>query len=431
MSLETKMSDLTAIILGGGQGTRLDLLTNIRAKPAVPIAGKFRLIDIPISNCIHAGVKKIFILTQFNTESLHRHIHNTYRFDNFSQGYIRILAAQQTAEIKDWYQGTADAVRKNLQYLDNASEHIIILSGDHLYRMDYRKFFDHHIDKDADISIAVKPIFAHEARGFGILKVDAEGRITSFFEKPDNQEILDQFHVDSSLFDLFDIRSNDRTHVASMGIYIFKKQVLFDILTASNEEDFGRQIIPTSLTERNVFAYFFEGYWQDIGDIRSFFEAHIELTRSIPSFNFYDENYPFFTRPRYLPASKINNCHINHSIVAEGSILLGSIIENAVIGIRAFIDEGTLVQRSIIMGNTHYETLDERMRCKQQGRPHLGIGSNCVIKNSIVDMDVFIGDNVQLINKENVTEASQSEYSIREGIIIIPKGGIIQHNTVI
>ena len=423
------MEKMTAVILGGGRGTRLEPLTSLRAKPAVPIAGKFRLIDIPLSNCLHSGVRRIFLLTQFNTESLHRHIHNAYRFDNFTPGYIRILAAQQTAETQDWYQGTADAVRKNLQYLNTSADHIIILSGDHLYRMDYREFLNYHLEKGADISIAVKPILEHEAREFGILKINSKGRITDFYEKPTEQETLNEFRIDEDMFKKFNLDQNYRSHIASMGIYIFKKQVLFDILKNCTEQDFGKEIIPDNVKKYQVYSYFFDGYWRDIGSISSFFDAHMDLTKPVPEFNFYDENFPFYTRPRYLPASKINNCHINNATVSEGSILLGSIVEHAVVGIRAFIDEGTLVQRAYIMGNTHYETVKERNENKD--RPNLGIGRNCIIKNSIIDMDVFIGDNVQLINRENVTEKFEKNYSIRDGIIIVPKGAVIESNTVI
>ena len=425
------MAKITAIILGGGRGTRLQPLTNLRAKPAVPIAGKFRLIDIPISNCIHSGIKHIFILTQFNTESLHTHIQNTYRFDNFTKGYVRILAAQQTAENQDWYQGTADAVRKNLLFLDSADDHIIILSGDHLYRMDYRKFFDYHLNTGADITIAAKPIFDHETRDLGILKTTSDGKITDFYEKPETKEILDDYSIDPQLFHSFNIEPNGRSHVASMGIYLFNKKALFDVLSNNTMEDFGREIIPKSIKELKVNAYFFDGYWQDIGSVRSFYEAHMELTKPIPHFNFYDEDYRFFTRPRYLPASKINNCHINQSIIAEGSILLGAIIENSIIGIRSFIDEGTLVQNSIIMANTRYETVEDRMMNRQKGKPNLGIGSNCVIKNSIIDMDARIGDNVQLINKDNIKEIFHENYAIRDGIIIVPKESVILENTII
>lgn len=425
------MSSLTAMILGGGRGTRLDPLTRMRSKPAVPIAGKFRLIDIPISNCLHSDVRKIFLLTQFNTESLHRHIHNTYRFDTFSKGFVRILAAQQTAETQDWYQGTADAVRKNLRYLESADEHIIILSGDHLYRMDYSKFFDHHLKMKADITISVKPIFRDEAREFGVLKSDKKGWIREFYEKPDTDELLDKFAIEEESFNHFNVDPEGRTHVASMGIYIFRKEVLFELLQSSDKEDFGREIIPDSLNKKKLAAYFFDGYWEDIGTMRSFFESHFELTRPVPRFNFYDEHFPFYTNPRFLPASKISNCQINQSLVAEGSILLGSIIENSIIGIRSFIEEGTFVQRSIIMGNMNYETMKEREENKRLNRPNLGIGNNCIIRNAIVDMNCKIGNNVQLINKDNREHADGDNYAIRDGIIVIPKGAEIPDNSII
>jgi len=425
------MSALTAIILGGGRGSRLDPLTRMRAKPAVPIAGKFRLIDIPISNCLHSGVRKIFLLTQFNTESLHRHIHNTYRFDTFSMGFVRILAAQQTAENQAWYQGTADAVRKNLRYIKDADEHIIILSGDHLYRMDYSKFFAHHLKMDADVTISVKPVFSQQASEFGILRSDKKGWIKAFVEKPQTQELLDEFQIDKSSFDSFNMDPQGRTHVASMGIYIFKKEVLFDLLNESDKEDFGGEIIPDSLNKKKLAAYFFDGYWEDIGTMRTFFEAHFELTKPVPEFNFYDETFPFYTNPRFLPASKITNCQINQSVVAEGSILLGSIIENSIIGIRSFIEEGTLVQRSIIMGNTYYETIREREENSGLGRPNIGIGRSCIIRNAIIDMDCRIGSNVHLINKNQKDHDDGDNYAIREGIIVIPKGATIPDNTII
>jgi glucose-1-phosphate adenylyltransferase len=425
------MSEMTALILGGGRGTRLEPLTKLRAKPAVPIAGKFRLIDIPISNCIHAGIRHIFILTQFNTESLHRHIHNTYRFDNFSKGYIRILAAQQTAKSQGWYEGTADAVRKNLMYFENADDHIIILSGDHLYRMNYLDYFQYHLEQDADITIAVKPIHEEEAHQFGILKADVKGRITEFYEKPDNKELLDKFRVGEVLFGNFGIESDNRRHIASMGIYIFKKQVLFDMLNNNEMEDFGREIIPTSLKSTKVYAYFFDGYWEDIGNMASFFEAHMALTEQVPLFNFYDEEYRFFTRPRYLPATKVTNCNISQSIIAEGGIILGSRVDRATVGIRSFIDEGADIERAIIMGNTRYETIEERRSNQEHGKPNLGIGQNAVIRNAIIDMNARIGANVQLINREGITETFQDDYAIRDGIIIIPKGFIIPHDMVI
>ncbi|HGY54915.1 MAG TPA: glucose-1-phosphate adenylyltransferase [Caldithrix abyssi] len=425
------MAQLTAVILGGGRGTRLDPLTRMRAKPAVPIGGKFRLIDIPMSNCLHSGVRNIFILTQFNTESLHRHIYNTYRFDQFSKGFVRILAAQQTSDNQDWYQGTADAVRKNLRFLKSADEHIIILSGDHLYRMDYRKFFQHHLDTNADITIAVKPINRQEASEFGILKVNGDFRITDFVEKPKEDDILDAYQTEPTLFEKFEIETHGRTHLASMGIYIFRKEALFDVLSDNTKEDFGKEVIPDNLKNKNVYAYFFDGYWEDIGTMRAFFEAHFELTQPVPRFNFYDEDYPFYTHARFLPASKIYNCQINQSLIAEGSILLGSIIEHSVVGIRAFIDEGTYVQRSVIMGNSYYETIKDRNRNKNEHVPNLGIGNNCIIRNAIIDMDCKIGNNVQLINKDNLQDADTDLYSIHDGIIIIPKGTVIPPYTII
>jgi glucose-1-phosphate adenylyltransferase len=425
------MSDITAIILGGGRGSRLDPLTRLRAKPAVPIGGKFRLIDIPISNCLHSNVRKIFVLTQFNTESLHRHIHDTYRFDTFSKGFIRLLAAQQTSENQDWYQGNADAVRKNLMYLAAADDHIIILSGDHLYRMDYQAFFQHHLKTNADISIAVKPITGQEAAEFGILKSDKKGLITDFYEKPKSDDILDAYKIDPQLFDHFKIEAKNNTHIASMGIYIFKKKVLVDLLKNSQHQDFGKELLPASISSHKVAAYFFDGYWEDIGTMRSFFDAHMSMTHPVPEFNFYDEHYPFYTRPRFLPASKINNCQINHSLVSEGCILLGSIVEHSVIGIRSFVDEGTLVQRSIIMGNTYYETLESRSRNRESNKPNLGIGNNCIIRNSIVDLGCYIGNNVQLINKDNQIDVETDLYFIKDGIIIIPKGTVIPDNTII
>jgi len=425
------MAKLTALILGGGQGSRLQPLTQIRSKPAVPIAGKFRLIDIPISNCLHSDINRIFILTQFNSESLHRHIHLTYRFDNFSGGYIRILAAQQTAEIMDWYQGTADAVRKNLLFFRNVDDHIIILSGDHLYRMDYRKFFDYHLRTDADISIAVKPIMEQETAEFGILRANKEGKITAFYEKPSEQKILDDYRVDQELFKNFEIEAHDRSHIASMGIYIFKKQVLFDMLENNKMQDFGREIIPEALKSLKCYAYFFDGYWHDIGSIRSFLDAHMDITKQVPDFNFYDETHRFYTRPRFLPASKINDCHIIDSIVAEGSIILQSKIKSSVIGIRSYIDHGSYMQGSINMGNSRYETIEEHQANSENGRPNLGIGTHCTIRNAILDLDVRIGNNVQLINREQVTETFQDNYAIRDGIIIVPKGSVIPHDTVI
>ena len=297
--------------------------------------------------------------------------------------------------------------------------------------MDYLAFLKYHLESDADITISVKPVYEHEAHQFGILKADNTGRITEFYEKPDNPELLKKLRVDNKLFERFNIDPGDRMHVASMGIYIFKKEVLFSLLENNTREDFGKEIIPDSLKKRKVFAYFFDGYWEDIGTIQAFFDAHLDFTTPVPKFNFYDEKYPFYTRPRYLPASKINQCQINHSVISEGCILLGSIIEQAVVGIRSYIDEGTFVQRSIIMGNARYEHIVERAANKKKKCPNLGIGKNCIIRNAIIDMDCRIGNNVQIINRDHQKEAEGPNYSIKDGIIIVPKGTVIPDNTII
>ncbi len=425
------MAEMTAVILGGVRGGRLEPLTRMRAKPAIPIGGKFLLIDIPISNCIHSGMRQIYILTQYNTESLHRHIQKTYCFDSFSRSYIRLLAAQQTSENQDWYLGSADAVRKNLPYLINADEDILILPGDQLYRMDYREFYAYHKKMDADMTIAVKPVARHNTSDFGILKTDEAGWITHFMEKPKADEVLDEYKIETSLFENFNLNQYDRTHFASMGIYIFKKQVLFDLLNNHTGEEFGHHIIPGSINKKKIAAFFFDGYWEDVGTIKAFFNAHLELTQPVPRFNFYDEEYPFFTHARFLPASKIFNCQLHQAIIAEGGIFLGSIIEYSVVGIRAFIEEGTLVQRSIIMGNTCYETIEQRSRNNENGIPNLGVGNNCIIRNAIIDLDCRIGNNVQLINKDNKENDDGENYAIRDNIIIIPKGTVIPDNTLI
>jgi glucose-1-phosphate adenylyltransferase len=300
-----------------------------------------------------------------------------------------------------------------------------------LYRMDYDAFFENHLKMKADISIAVKPIYAHEAKEFGILKANKKGWITNFYEKPKSEDVLNEYKIDEELFKNFKTEVHGRTHIASMGIYIFRKDVLFDLLEGNEKQDFGKEILPASLGKKKVAAYFFDGYWEDIGTMRTFFEAHMQMTDPVPKFNFYDENYPFYTRPRYLPASKINKCQINQSLVSEGCILLGSIIENSVIGIRSYVDEGTFIQRSIVMGSTYYETIESRTRNREQGKPNLGIGNNCIIKNAIVDMECFIGNNVQIINKDNLTEFESELYSIKDGLIIIPKGQVIPDNTII
>jgi glucose-1-phosphate adenylyltransferase len=414
------MRDVLAVILGGGQGKRLFPLTKFRAKPAVPIGGKFRLIDIPISNCIHSNIKKIYILTQFNTLSLHRHITGTYKFDGFSKGFLQILAAQQTIHNKNWYQGTADAVRKNINYIKNMDiDYVAILSGDQLYRINLLKFIKSHQDKRAHISIASKPINREMARHFGILKIDKKYKIEDFIEKPKKDDKLDRFHHPA------EITGSDEgeNFIASMGIYIFNKDVLINILERNLDEDFGKQIIPYSIGHYNVFAYIFDGYWEDIGTVKSFFEANIDFAAPVPKFNFYDEKNPIYTRARFLPGSKVKKCEINQALISDGSILEGSKISNSVIGLRSIIKKGSSLERVVMMGADFYETPDSPELVK------VGIGQNCFIKNAIIDKNVRIGDNVYINPKGDMGSIDKGLYIIIDGIVVFSKNAEIPPGT--
>lgn len=410
------MNNVLAVILGGGRGTRLYPLTQVRSKPAVPIGGKFRLIDIPISNCIHWGIRKIFILTQFNTASLHRHLANSYKFDIFSRGFIEILAAQQTLENMDWYEGTADAVRKNLQYIDNQDvDYVVILSGDQLYRINLRQFIDFHKTHGADISIASKPIDRKVAGSFGVLKIDPEKRIIDFAEKPQSDEVLDRLannpqHIGADCPENF---------LASMGIYIFNKKLLRKLLFENDQKDFGKQIIPGAIKKHRVFSYMFTDYWEDIGTIRSFFEANLDFANPLPRFNFYDEINPIFTHARFLPGSKIKNCMINRALLAEGSILEGSTISRSVIGIRSVIQEGSTLDRVVMMGADFYGPSNP-----EEENP-LGIGRNCFIRNAILDKNVRIGHQVHIDYQGNIKNENRGLYHIVDGIVVVPKDGVI------
>ena len=427
------MDNAVAVILGGGQGSRLFPLTHNRAKPAVPIAGKFRLVDIPISNCLNAGLRRIFILTQFNSESLHRHIFRTYIFDPFSSGFIQVLAAQQTPDNQNWYQGTADAVRQNLRYIRNVkAEYVVILAGDHLYKMDIRKFVGLHIVNNADITVATLPVKPENASGFGVLKTDTKGRIVDFYEKPKDKEILEQFTLSKEAKDHLGIDANDpRTILASMGIYVFKKDVLVKILSEDDSTDFGKHIIPGNLKKRKVFSYVFDDYWEDIGTIRSFYEANLDLCSVLPKFNFYDENERIFTRPRYLPGSKVQNCNIHHSLLSDGSILEGSTIERSLIGIRTIIRTGTIVRNTYVMGADFYQDEADKLRSKEKGIPDVGIGEFCEIDGAIIDKNARIGNFVKLINKDKIDNGEKDGIYIRDGIIIVPKGHIVPDNFVL
>jgi glucose-1-phosphate adenylyltransferase len=406
---------VTSIILAGGQGTRLHPLTDERSKPAVPIGGKFRLIDIPISNCLHHGIRSIWVLTQFASESLHRHIFQSYRMDSFSGGFVSVLAASQTPDSKGWYQGTADAVRKNMVNFKKAGDTILLLSGDHLYRMDFHKFIKFHNDNNADISLAVIPVERSKVKELGIMKLDDNSRVTKFVEKPTDKSIVDEFEIPENLRAKNELYgSEEKTHVGSMGIYLFNKKVLFDLLNQYDYDDFGKQIIPAAISDYKVFAYPFNGYWEDIGTIKAFFDAHIDMTKKNPPFNFFDQEKPIFSRARFLPAAKISGASINSSIVCEGSIIDVATISDSIIGLRSVIRSGSKLTRVILMGADFYEN-----EAEDTG---VGIGKNCVIENAIIDKDVRIGDDVYLVNKDRIQNGEKDGVYIREGIIIVPKG---------
>jgi glucose-1-phosphate adenylyltransferase len=413
------MKDVLAVILGGGRGARLYPLTKFRAKPAVPIGGKFRLIDIPISNCLHWNIRKIMVLTQFNTASLHRHIAQSYRFDGFSDGFLQILAAQQTIEDSNWYQGTADAVRKNIHYIKHQKANtVVILSGDQLYRINLRDFIDFHKANQADITIAVKPVRRELAGEFGILQIDDQRRIIRFVEKPKTNELLDELFTPDAYLGLKEKMLN---YIASMGIYIFKKDVLIDLLEHNVKEDFGREVIPDSIAGHQVFAYVFNDYWEDIGTIKAFFEANLDFANPMPHFDFYNETTPIYTRKRFLPGSKIENCDVHYSLISEGSIIEGSKLTNTVIGIRSVIRSSTYLERVVMMGADYYESLEEKAENAKRGRCPIGIGRNCIIRNAILDKNVRVGDGVRILNEPGLANFVHDRYSIVDGIVVVPK----------
>ncbi|MBT3345074.1 MAG: glucose-1-phosphate adenylyltransferase [Gemmatimonadetes bacterium] len=415
------MRKVISVILGGGQGARLFPLTQYRSKPAVPIGGKYRLIDIPISNCIHSGVDKMFVLTQFNSASLNRHVGLTYRFDNFGEGFVEILAAEQTMEDMNWYQGTADAVRKQLRRIHSRRPHqVLILSGDHLYRMDYRAFIEEHRQRQADVSIAVKPVRREEASGLGILKVDDEGRIVAFCEKPQTDEELDALELPSAPGD-----DPDARYLASMGIYIFEPSVLTSLLVSVPEDDFGKHIIPRAIESLNVFAHTFDGYWEDIGTIGAFYRSNITLASTQPSFEFHKPEAPIFTRQRNLAATRMLGCRVDRGIVAEGCVIDDAQIEQSVVGVRSIIGAGARLYQSIVMGADYYESPADRERHAALHVPPVGIGPGSVIHRAIVDKNARIGTDVVIRNEAGVMEADGEGYYIREGIVVIPKDGVI------
>ncbi|MGB5322244.1 glucose-1-phosphate adenylyltransferase [Lutimonas sp.] len=414
-----------SIILGGGQGSRLYPLTESRSKPAVPIAGKYRLVDIPISNCINSDIKRMYVLTQFNSASLNRHIKNTYHFSFFSQAFVDVLAAEQTPMSDTWFQGTADAVRQSMHhFLRHDFEYALILSGDQLYQMDYNLMLEQHIKSEAKISIATIPVDAKDATSFGIMKSDENNEVTSFIEKP-GEELLPDWTSEVS----DEMKSQGRNYLASMGIYIFNRDLLIDLMENPNTNDFGKEIIPQALGQHKITSYQYEGYWTDIGNIHSFFEANLGLTDDIPAFDLYDRNKRIYTRARMLPTSKISGTTLNRSVIGEGCIVHAAKIDRSVIGIRSRIGYDSTVINTYMMGNDSYETLEEINR--NQTSILMGIGERCFIKNAIIDKNCRIGDDVRINGGTHLKEKETEMYCIRDGIVVIKKGAIIPKGYVI
>jgi glucose-1-phosphate adenylyltransferase len=425
---------LLAVILGGGAGNRLFPLTQQRSKPAVPLGGKYRLVDIALSNCINSDILRTFVLTQYNSASLNRHIAQTYRFSHFSNGFAEILAAEQTPESPHWYQGTADAVRQVLPHIrDWGIDTLLILSGDHLYRMDYRQFLERHNETNADVTVSVIPCEARSASEFGLLKTDESGRIVEFREKPKGDDLL-SMQVDTTQLGLDAAEAQRRPFLASMGIYVFKYEMLERLLAEDPDAvDFGKHIIPAAIKSRHVQAFMFDGYWEDIGTIGAFYRANLDLTTKIPKFNLFDAEAPVFTRARYLPPSKIEETEINDSIISDGCIINGAKIFNSVIGVRSRISKGVQMESAYVMGADYYQTFEEMRSDLSRAMPRVGIGEGTVIKRAIIDKNARIGKNARLLNESSVVEfdGPGGAYFIRDGIIIVPKNAVITDGTVI
>ncbi|MFH1797901.1 MAG: glucose-1-phosphate adenylyltransferase [Candidatus Omnitrophota bacterium] len=417
------MKKVLCVILGGGQGTRLFPLTKERCKPAMPLLGKYRLIDVAISNCLNSGFKHIYILTQFLSESLNKHINRTYQMDSFSKGFIEIIAAEQSMEDTNWFQGTADAVRRCLKHFnDPAVEHVLVLSGDQLYKMNLREMYQYHLDKKADVTLACNYTNPEEISGLGIMGIDDECRINRFIEKPKNLSEVKGMAAGTKDAPVF---------LSSMGIYLFKKAALIELLTKDKKVDFGKEIIPDAIKTKSAFAFCFNGYWRDIGTIKNFYNENLSMTSSLPPLDLFDENWQIFTRTRYLPPAKFENSQIERSVVAEGAIVLSSKIIHSVIGLRLRVASGSVIEDTIAMGSDYYETVDEMNKNAALGIPALGIGKNCRISRAILDKDVRIGDNAKIINRKNLENFDGSDYFIRDGIVIVPKGGVIAAGTVV
>ena len=422
------MNDVLTLILGGGRGTRLFPLTHMRSKPAVPIGGKYRLIDIPISNCLHADIRRIFVLTQFNSASLNRHINQTYRMDLFGQGFVEILAAEQTPDNSNWYQGTADAVRQAARhFVRHDADYYLILAGDHLYRMDYNEMVDAHIDRHADITIAAQPVTIEDAPAMGIFRFDRSGHIVAFEEKPKPdrlREIGQSIPPGATLAG----HTPDRPFIASMGVYVFSRDVLLEMLAAGSDKDFGREVIPAALDRYSVSAYLFRGFWADVGTVASFYDANIMLTQRGAPFRFYDANRPIYTHPRFLPATRLGDCAVREAIIADGCYLDRCSIEQSIVGIRTHIGRGASIRRSVLCGADYFE---DPGRGGRNGRLHLGIGADVALDRVIVDKNARIGDGARLVNEQGLENADGDGYYIRNGIIVVPKDGTIRPGTVV
>ena len=425
------VGNVLSVIMGGGQGTRLFPLTKERSKPAVPLAGKYRLVDIPISNCINSNLRRVYLLTQFNSASLHRHISQSYKFDHFSGGFVEILAAEQTFSDTSWYQGTADAVRKNLlHFLNHDFEYMLILSGDQLYRMDFRRVIAQHVETKADLTIATMPVVRQAASSLGLMEINEDRRITRFAEKPKESAVLDTLKLPREWYSRLDVEGDEEFYLASMGIYVFNRDVLVRCLD-NTFADFGKHIIPKAIPDLRVYSYVFQGYWEDIGTIRSFFEANLDCTSELPRFNFFDMSAPIFSRPRFLPGSKINGAQINHAIVSDGCIINNANISHSIIGIRSTVGSGSDLNRVVLMGGDYYESLHSILENENMGKPRIGIGQNTRIDNAIIDKNARIGDNVRISPGGKPENVDHPLYYIRDGIVVIPKNGVIPHGTVI
>ncbi|MEP6820734.1 MAG: glucose-1-phosphate adenylyltransferase [Chthoniobacterales bacterium] len=411
-----------AIVMGGGAGTRLFPLTKDRSKPAVPLGGKYRLVDIPISNCLNSGLRSIYVLTQFNTMSLHRHIQASYKFDNFSRSFVDILAAQQTPEHSDWYQGTADAVRQNMRYfLEKPYDYYIILSGDQLYRMDFRMLLHQHIRTGAEITLAMKPVQRSQASDFGIMESDSNRRVVRFVEKPKEDAVLDTLKLGPEHLAAIGAGPEEELFQASMGIYVFNRDVLVECL-ANDLVDFGKHVIPAAIRQRHVSGYIFNDYWEDIGTIRAFYEANLDLTDLVPQYSFFDASSPIYTHPRFLPGSKVNGAQLRQAIVSDGCIISDAHIERSVIGVRSVIQTGATIRNSIVMGADFYETDPTSV---PRGVPPIGVGRNCVIDRAIIDKNARIADGVVITPEGKPSDYDGGNYYIRDGIVVVPKDAVI------